>query len=92
MRERVSLTLDLRVTLRAKQLAKARGTSLSRMVENLLKKETGMELADGKSKGPSFSERWAGKVKLKEGEEPRRKYLIAKYVKPTGDPSDESAL
>jgi hypothetical protein len=62
------------------------------MIEDLLNKETGTERVDEKSKGPSFSERWAGKVKLREGDEPRRKYLIAKYVKPGRDPSDESTL
>lgn len=60
------------------------------MVEDYLKIETGTEKTDAKRKRPSFSERWAGKVRLKEGDEPRRKYLIAKYVKPIGDPSDEN--
>lgn len=79
MRERISLTMDPRVTLRAKQLAKARGTSLSRMVENYLKKETGTERADANRKGPSFSQRWKGSGTLRSGDDPRLKRLLEKY-------------
>ena len=80
MRERVNLTLDPGLTLRAKQLAKARGISLSRLIEDLLRDICETEAKGNRLHRRAFSRRWRGKVSLVEGVEPRRQYLQEKYL------------
>ena len=59
MKRRVTLTLDPAVSRRAKELAHARRTSVSALVENLLRSASMASSRDG----TSFVMRWAGKFK-----------------------------
>jgi len=76
MKTRVTLTLEPRVSHRAKIVARERGTSLSGLVEQLLAKESG-ELESMK-KTP-FHRKWAGKLQILEQSDPRFNYLKKKY-------------
>ena len=81
MKTRITLTIDPRVSHRAKQLARQRNTSVSGLVEQFLREATmGESEADAQEKGsPSFSERWAGKVRLATKSDPRFRRLKSKY-------------
>ena len=77
MKSRITLTIDPAVSHRARAAARARGQSLSSLVELLLEKETGGALVA--KTGTPFSRRWAGKVKLAAKVEPRFAKLKQKY-------------
>jgi len=79
MRERITLTLDPAVTLRARQVAKSRGTSLSRLIENRLRELPGGAGPERPARREAFSARWAGKGKLRTGDDPRLQKLLGKY-------------
>jgi len=76
MKTRITLTLEPRVSLRAKAVARQRGTSLSGLVEQLLARESGEPLRENKT---PFHLKWAGKLKLAEQSGPRFDYLRKKY-------------
>lgn len=78
MKNRYTFTLDPEISHQAKNLAKKRGTSLSSMVEHLLKMEIGRQNKPS-VKQTSFSERWAGKIELAEKDEPRFRALKTRY-------------
>jgi hypothetical protein len=59
MKRRVTFALDPAVSRRAKRLAHARRTSVSALVEELLRTAP---MASGRD-GTSFVERWAGRFK-----------------------------
>lgn len=76
MKTRVTLTLEPRISHRAKSVARARGTSLSGLVEQLLAKESGEQPEAAKI---PFHRKWAGKLQLVDPSGPRFDYLIKKY-------------
>jgi hypothetical protein len=75
VKERVTLTLDRTVTHRGKSAARARGTSLSGLVESLLAEATGSR----KSAGKDFVTKWAGKFEVADLKGSRGEYLRHKY-------------
>ena len=76
MKARITLTLEPRVSHRAKAVARQRGTSLSGLVEQLLAKESGDPFRENKT---PFHRKWAGKLQLAEKSGPRFDYLQKKY-------------
>lgn len=76
MKTRITLTIEPSVTHRAKAVARARGTSLSGLVEQLLAREAGVPAA----REESFSARWAGRMKLADKNDPRFDALKRKYA------------
>lgn len=77
MKTKLTLTIDPRVTHRAKQVAKKNGVSLSSMVEKVLAEATG--LSQTSSPEPSFSERWRGKMEITDETSPRAQKWRSKY-------------
>jgi len=77
MKQRVTLTLDPEVARRAKKVARARNTSVSGLVEDLLRSAP----VPGGEKRDSFVERWAGKFSVAESSpgDQRMAFLKAKY-------------
>jgi hypothetical protein len=76
MKDRVTLTLDPAVSLRAKRLARERGTSVSALVEEHLRTTP---LA-GEQEG-SFVDRWTGRFRIAKGRpgDRRMRALKAKF-------------
>jgi hypothetical protein len=77
MKRRVNLTIDAKLVVRAKALARRQGSSISQLVEKGLQ-----DLARGSSiQGKSFSDRWMGKLKLapRNPADPKREHLLQKY-------------
>jgi hypothetical protein len=77
MKERITVTMDRDLIVRAKLLAHHRGTSLSNLVELSLQ----ASMAPQARPARSFVERWAGKFKVRDGgsEDPRLQALKAKH-------------
>jgi Family of unknown function (DUF6364) len=61
MKSRVTITLNSDLLRQAKIMARDREISLSALIEDLLKKTTDQ----GTNKRVSFSDKWAGKFKLR---------------------------
>ncbi|MCC5834949.1 MAG: hypothetical protein JJU20_09475 [Opitutales bacterium] len=76
MKTRVTLTVDPKVSHRAKDVARRQGISLSALVEKLLAEAACPSSA--KSSTP-FSERWKGKMELEPSSDERSSRLHAKY-------------
>ena len=76
MKSRLTLTVDPRVSHRAKDVARRRGMSLSAMVEQLLEEAAEPQLVKPRS---CFSQRWRGKMQLSEPVDARAAKLHAKY-------------
>ena len=76
MKSRLTLTVDPKVSHRAKDLARRQGVSLSAMVEQLLAEASGAPPAKRRA---SFSQRWRGKLKLAQPTDERMARLQAKY-------------
>jgi hypothetical protein len=74
MKTKLTVTVDEEILPGARAAAAARGTSLSQLVENMLR-----ELAA--ERRPSFSQRWRGRLELdvQEGD-PRYQALVEKYL------------
>ena len=82
MKGRLSLTIEPRIVHRAKRVARERNTSLSAMVEDLLREAVaGRDEGNGEEASPAFSRRWAGKVKLAPKKGVRYERLAGKYGK-----------
>lgn len=79
MKTRLSLTVDPRVTHRAKRYAQSKNKSLSALVEDLLKGVAAAESDESNSKPVSFSKRWAKQLKPARKIDPRYKQLAEKY-------------
>lgn len=85
MKSRLSLTVDPKVTHRAKRVARTRKQSLSALVEELL---AGVSLTEPDSKDASaadkapFSQRWADQLQAADRDEVRYRRLAAKYDLP----------
>jgi hypothetical protein len=77
MKERITVTMDRDLIVRAKLLAHHRGTSLSNLVELSLQ----ASMAPQTRAARSFVERWAGKFTVRDGgsEDPRLQALKAKH-------------
>lgn len=80
MKERITVTVERGLVLKAKKLAHQRGSSLSGLVETSLQ----ASLVAEKESAGSFVERWAGKFSVREDEsnDPRLKALKFKYNLP----------
>jgi len=75
MKTRVTLTLDPDVSHRGKLAARARGTTFSGLIEQLLSKET---VSSSKSR-TSFRDQWKGKLVMSEKTGLRMDHLKKKY-------------
>ena len=74
MKQKLTITVDAELLPAAKRYARARGVSLSSLIEQSLR-----EMAGGNS--PSFSERWRGKFQAAErSDDPRYAALAKKYL------------
>ena len=84
MKKKLTLTIDKSVTEQAKQLAKRKGTSVSEMVEEYLKKRTAEE-SGWKPKSGSRTSKLLGCIKLPEKykdksyREIKEKEILKKY-------------
>lgn len=77
MKTRITLTIDPKISYKAKTVAREKGTSLSALVEELLASVSGMEIPD---ETIAFSEKWRGKEQLRSGNDPRLIKLKLKYT------------
>ena len=78
MKERVTYTLDPKVSHAARQLARRQGLSTSAFVESLIR-SVNANAGPASAKG-DFVSRWRGKIKLiRDRSDPRARRLLAKY-------------
>jgi hypothetical protein len=75
VKTRVTLTLDPDVSHRGKLAARARGTTFSGLIEQLLTKET----VSSSKTGAPFRDQWKGKLVLSKKTGPRMEHLKKKY-------------
>ena len=77
MKDRVTLTVDPAIVKRAKMIAHTRRTSVSALVEDLLRQTPVSSLRHD----VSFVERWTGAFRVSESAQPdaRLKYLKRRY-------------
>lgn len=73
MKTKLTLTVDQELLPRAKEYARARGLSLSSLVEDALRDLTEQEET-------SFADRWRGRFVLAERDDERYLALVKKYV------------
>ncbi len=74
MKARLTVTVDSELIPRAERCAKARGVSLSSLVEASIGEMTGDD-------APSFSMRWRDRFKAAAGNAPRYGALARKYLR-----------
>ena len=79
MKTRLSLTVDPKVTHRAKRYARARNKSLSALVEELLEAVANENAADDVAEKTSFSTRWSNELRPAEKSDIRYERLAQKY-------------
>jgi hypothetical protein len=78
MKERVTYTLDPKVSHAACQLARRNGLSTSAFVENLIRQMDRSVVQETPAK--TFSQEWRGKMKLiRDRRDPRARRLFEKY-------------
>lgn len=73
MKTKVTLTIDADLVPRAKRYARARGVSLSSLVNDALEQMAG-------STEPSFVDRWRGRFAPADRDDPRYTALAEKYL------------
>jgi post-segregation antitoxin (ccd killing protein) len=73
MKTKLTVTIDAELLPRAKRYARARGVSLSSLIEEALR-----ELAEGEE--PSFVDRWRGRFEPASLEDDRFRALAEKYL------------
>ena len=74
MKQKLTITVDAELIPTAKRYARARGVSLSSLVEQSLREMT-------RGETPSFSSRWRGKFRAAQREnDPRYDALAKKYL------------
>jgi post-segregation antitoxin (ccd killing protein) len=73
MKRKLTVTIDEELLPRAKAYARARGVSLSQLIETALRKLSSVEV-------PSFSERWRGKFTGSDRDDERYRRLARKYL------------
>ena len=75
MKRKLTITVDAELLPAAKRYARARGVSLSSLIEQSLREMAGEE-------APSFSSRWRGKFQAAErDDDPRYAALAEKYLR-----------
>jgi hypothetical protein len=77
MKSRLTLTVDPHVTHAAKRAARLRNKSLSALVEDLLREVSMVDSGIAPESKQSFSERWAGQLKLDRKEDDIRFQALA---------------
>jgi hypothetical protein len=77
MKNRITLTIDPAVVMQAKKAARARNTTMSGLVEQLLRSTS----ISGEEKQGSFVDQWAGKFSVAESlpNDPRMAFLKTKH-------------
>lgn len=77
MKNRITLTIDPKIATRAKRIAHARRTSVSALIEDLVR---AAPLSPNKQQ-VSFADKWAGKLHLRKvsGPDPRFDALKKRY-------------
>jgi hypothetical protein len=80
MKNRIMLTIDPAIVKRAKKAARKKNTSVSGLVEELLRSAS----IPGEEKRGSFVERWTGKFRVAEGlpDDRRMAFLKTKHGLP----------
>ncbi len=73
MKKKLTVTVDADVLPIAKQYARAKGVSLSSLIERSLRL-----MAAGEA--PSFASRWRGRLQAARGDDPRYEALAKKYL------------
>jgi post-segregation antitoxin (ccd killing protein) len=73
MKTKLTITVDAELVPRAKRYARARGVSLSSLIEEALR-----DLAVGEE--PSFADRWRGRFEPASREDDRFRALAEKYL------------
>jgi hypothetical protein len=73
MKTKLTVTIDVKLLPKAKRFARSRGVSLSRWIEDALRRVS----AD---QGPSFGERWRGKFQASKRGGERYRQLAKKYL------------
>jgi hypothetical protein len=73
VKTKLTITIDERLLPRAKQYARSRGLSLSRLIENALREM-------GADEAGSFSRRWRGKFSLVGRDDERSRALTKTYL------------
>lgn len=73
MKAKLTITVDEDLVPRAKRYARARGVSLSSIIEDALRDLTGDE-------SPSFTKRWRGRFEPAAREDERFRALAQKYL------------
>jgi post-segregation antitoxin (ccd killing protein) len=73
VKTKLTITIDEQLLPRAKQYARSRGLSLSRLIENALREM-------GADEAGSFSRRWRGKFSLVGRDDERSRALTKKYL------------
>jgi hypothetical protein len=73
VKTKLTITIDEPLLPRAKQYARSRGLSLSRLIENALREM-------GADEAGSFSRRWRGKFSLAGRDDERSRALTKKYL------------
>ena len=81
MKKRISVTIDSQVAKRAKQIADGRKTSVSAVIEDAVRSTPVPTPRRRKRSGPSFAEKWTGKLRLRTSSapDPLLDALKAKY-------------
>ena len=73
MNRKLTITVDNALVEEAKRFARSRGLSISSLIETSLRDT----LADD---APTFAERWRGKFRAAERDDPRYEALARKYL------------
>ena len=73
MKKKLTITVDSELVPRAKRYARARGVSLSSVIEDSLRELT-------QDLGPSFVERWRGRFEAASRDDDRFRTLAKKYL------------
>ena len=73
MKQKLTITVDADLLPIAKRYARSQGVSLSSLIEKALRETAG-------GYNPSFSDKWRGKFKPAERDDPRYEALAKKYL------------
>lgn len=73
MKQKLTITVDAGLLPAAKRYARARGVSLSSLIEQSLREMAGEDT-------PSFASRWRGRFQPAERDDPRYDALAKKYL------------
>ena len=76
MKQKLTITVEAGLLPAAKRYARARGVSLSSLVEQALRNMAG-------ESAPSFSAQWRGQFQAAEHDNPRYDALARKYLAPS---------